>query len=101
MGPALRASYGVADLTASHGGPFSYKTYLSKLLNPGFWGDEVVLWSVLMMWGFMNSKTLQEYRFHHNVALWHVDVGWSIIPVPTTLQLVSQASGLLYSVFSV
>ena len=79
MGPALRASYGVADSTASHGGLFSYKTYLSKLLNPRFWGDEVVVWSILMMWGFKitvdNSKTLQEYRFHHDMALWHMDVG--------------------------
>ena len=79
IGPTLRAFYGVADVTASHGGPFSYKTYLSKLLNPRFCGDEVVVCSVLMMWGLkimvINSKTLQEYRIHHDVALWHVDVG--------------------------
>ena len=32
-----------------------------------------------MMWNLkitvVNSKPLQEYRFHHDVALWHVDVG--------------------------
>ena len=79
MGSALRASYGVPDLTALHGGPFSYKTYLTKMLKGQFWGDEIVLWLVSMMWNLkimvVNSKTLQEYRFHHNVALWHVDVG--------------------------
>ena len=79
MGSALRASYGVPDPTASHGGPFSYKTYLTKMLDKQFWGDEIVLWLVSMMWDLkitvVNSKTLQEYRFRHDVALWHVDVG--------------------------
>ena len=79
MGLALRASYGVPDPTASHGGPFSYKMYLSKLLNKTFWGDEVLLWSISMMWGLkitiVNSKTLQEYRIHHDVAMQHVDIG--------------------------
>ena len=79
MGSALRASYGVPDLTASHGGPFSYKTYLTKMLDRQFWGDEIVLWSVLMMWNLkimvVNSKTLQEYRFCYDVALPHMDVG--------------------------
>ena len=78
MGLALRAAYGVPDPTASHGGPFSYKTYLVKLLERTFWGDKVVLWSVSMMWGLkitvLNSKTLQEYRVRHDVAIKHVDV---------------------------
>ena len=51
MGSALRAAYGVADPTASHGGPFSYKVYLNKMLKREFWGDEVMLWAVSMMWG--------------------------------------------------
>ena len=79
MGSALRALYEVPDPTVSHGGPLSYKTYLSKLLNKTFWGDEVVLWSIAMMWGLkitvVNSKTLQEYRIHHDVAMRHVDIG--------------------------
>ena len=79
MGPAIRATYGVADPTASHGGLFSYATYLKKLLKKEFWGDEIVLWSILMMWGLkistLNSKTLQEYRIRHNCAFCHVDVG--------------------------
>ena len=79
MGSALRASYGVPDLTASHGGAFSYKTYLTKMLKRQFWGDEIILWLVLMMWNLkimvVNSKTLQEYRFCHDVALCHMDVG--------------------------
>ena len=65
MGPSLRAAYGIADPSASHRGPFSYKVYLNKLLKREFWGDEVVLWAVSMMWGLkitvLNSKTLQEY----------------------------------------
>ena len=60
-------------------GAFSYKTYLTKMLKRQFWGDEIILWSVSMMWNLkimvVNSKTLQEYRFHHDVALWHMDVG--------------------------
>ena len=79
MGSALKALYGIPDPTASHGGPFSYKTYLTKLMDWSFWGDEVVLWSVSMIWGLkimvVNSKTLQEYRVHHDVAMQHVDVG--------------------------
>ena len=65
MDSTLRAAYGIADPTASHGGPFSYKKYLNKLLKREFWGDEIVLWAVSMMWGLkitvLNSKTLQEY----------------------------------------
>ena len=65
MGSSLKATYGVPNPTALHGGPFSYKTYLTKLMEWTFWGDEVVLWSVSMMWGLkitvLNSKTLQEY----------------------------------------
>ena len=79
MGLALKASYGVPDPTASHGGPFSYKTYLTKLMNRSFWGDEVVLWLVSMMWGLkimvVNAKTLQEYCICHDVAMRHVNVG--------------------------
>ena len=66
MGSALRAAYGIADPTASHGGPYSYKVYLNKMLKREFWGDEVMLWAVSMMWGLkimvLNSKMLQEYR---------------------------------------
>ena len=78
MGSVLRAAYGMLDPTASHGGPFSYKTYLTKLMEWTFWGDEVVLWSVSMMWCLkitvLNSKTLQEYRVQHDVTMKHVDV---------------------------
>ena len=79
MDSALRAAYGVTDLTASHGGPFSYREYLHKLLKREFWGEEIVLSAVSMMWGLkimvLNSKTLQEYRVPHNCAFKHVDVG--------------------------
>ena len=79
MGPAIRATYGVAHPMASHGGPFSYATYLRKLLKKQFWGDEIVLWSISMMWGLkisvLNSKTLQEHRIRHDCAFRHVNVG--------------------------
>ena len=79
MGQAIRATYGVVDPTASHGGPFDYATYLMKLLKREFWGDEIVLWSISMMWGLkisiVNSKTLQEYRIWHDCALCQLDVG--------------------------
>ena len=79
MGNALRATYGLEDPTADHGGPMSYATYLRKMLKKSFWGDEVVLWSISMMWGIkitiVNSKTLQEYRVRHDCSLRNVDVG--------------------------
>ena len=79
MGSVLKATYGIPDPTASHGGPFSYKTYLTKVMDKSFWVDEVVLWSVSMIWGLkimvVNSKTLQEYHVHHDVAMRHMDVG--------------------------
>ena len=79
MDSALRATYGVADPNALHGGPLSYPDYLYNLLRRDFWGDEIVLWVVSMMWGLkvtvLNSKTLQEYHIRHNSAFKHVDVG--------------------------
>ena len=35
MGSALRAAYGIANPTASHGGPFSFNVYLNKMLKRG------------------------------------------------------------------
>ena len=73
MGSVLKATCGIPDPAASHGGPFDYKTYLTKLMDRSFWGDEVVIWSVSMMWGLkimvVNSKTLQEYCFYRDVAM--------------------------------
>ena len=78
MGQAIRAAYGELDPTASHGGLLSYADYLKKLLEVQFWGDEVILWSISMMWHLkisaVNSKTLQEFRISHDCTLHHVDV---------------------------
>ena len=78
MGQAIRATYGVVDPAVSHRGPFSYTDYLKKLLKRQFWGDEIVLWSILMMWNLkisvINLKTLQEFRIRHDCTLCHVDV---------------------------
>ena len=101
MGQAIKAAYGVAYPTASHSGPFSYAVYLKKLLKRQFWGDEIVLWSISMMWNLkisvINSKTLQEYRIRHDCTLRHVDVALMYNSQPTTLLQVSQVMGhLLY-----
>ena len=79
MGNALRVTYGLEDPTTNHGGPMCYATYLRIMLKKSFWGDEVVLWSISMMWGIkitiVNSKTLQEYWMRHDCSLRNVDVG--------------------------
>ena len=98
IGSALRAYYGVPNLTALHGGPFSYQTYITKMLKRQFWGDEIVLRSVSLMWNLkimvVNSKIWQEYRFHHSVAIHHMDVGL-VYNSSTHYMAVSQASSLL------
>ena len=89
MGSTLRASYIVPGPSASHGGPFSYKMYLSKLLNPRFWGNGVVIWSVSMMWGLKIQWLTQRPCRNTNS-----DMVWP----SNTLQMMSQGFGLLYSV---
>ena len=110
MGQAIKAAYGIEDPLATHGGPFSYATYLRKLLEKRFWGDEIVLWSISMMWQLKitvsNSKSLQEYRIWHDCSLRHVDVAlvynshthysaagessdWSLAIFPVCIKLVT------------
>ena len=54
--------------------PLSFKQYLRLLLCHDFWGDEVVLYAISCMWSMkitvLNTRTLQEYRIHHN---WRMD----------------------------
>ena len=94
MDSALRAAYGVADPNALHGGPLSYRDYLHNLVRRDFWGDEIVLWAVSMMWGLkvtvLNSKTLQENVSDTTVpsSMWMW--GWSTTPSRTILLQVGQ-----------
>ena len=89
MDSALRATYGVADPNALHGGPLSYRDYLHNLLRRDFWGDEIVLWVISMMWGLkvmvLNSKTFRSTVSDTTVpsSMWMW--GWSTTPSRTIL----------------
>ena len=52
-------------------GPFSFATYLHALLNPGFWGDEICLVGISMMWQVgiivLDADTLHTIRIRHNI----------------------------------
>ena len=78
---ALMSLYGVeerADPDRRWNPPLSFKQYLRLLLWRDFLDDEVVLYAVSCMWlmkiTVLNTKTLQEYRIHHNRVLDDVDV---------------------------
>ena len=69
---------GVADQDRGWTPPLSYKQYLCLLLRRDFWGDEVVLYAIYYMWSMkitvLNTKTLQEYRIHHDRTLDQADI---------------------------
>ena len=80
---ALMSQYGVeveerADQDRGWTPPLSYKQYLCLLLQRDFWGDEVVLYTISCMWSvkitILNTKTLQEYRIHHDRMMDFADV---------------------------
>ena len=80
---SLLSHYGVeveAEVQQSRGWtpPLSYRQYLHLLLWRDFWGDEVVLFAMSCMWSVkitvFNSKTMQEYRIWHEVAMEDVDI---------------------------
>ena len=58
--------------------PLSFKQYLCLLLQRDFWGDEVVLYAISCMWSVkitvLNTKTLQEYRIHHDRMMDAADI---------------------------
>ena len=76
---ALMSLYGVEEMDPSRDWnlPLSFKQYLRCLLKRSFWGDKVILYVVSCMWKFkitiLNTKTLQEYRIHHDRVLDHAD----------------------------
>ena len=94
MGQAIMVAYGVVDPTASHGGLFSYADYLKKLLERQFWGDEVILWSISMMWNLKISVATRRPFRNSGLGMTAPCVMWMwllyIIPTPTTLLQVIQ-----------
>ena len=80
---ALMSQYGVkvekrADQDRGWTPPLSYKQYLCLLLWRDFWGDGVVLYAISCMWSMkitvLNTKTMQEYRIHHDRMMDFADV---------------------------
>ena len=75
---ALEVNYRQEEQTATYKGPLTYKSYCHYLLQQYFWGDEVVLYAMLAMWGVcitvLNLKMDQEYRICHNVIMDMADV---------------------------
>ena len=71
--------YGVEEIDPSRdwNPPLSFKQYLKCLLKRSFWGDEIMLYVVSCMWRLkitiLNTKTLQEYRVHHDRVLDHAN----------------------------
>ena len=76
---ALMSLYGVEEMDPSRDWNLllSFKQYLRCLLKRSFWGDKVILYAVSCMWRLkitiLNTKTLQEYRIHHDRVLDHAD----------------------------
>ena len=54
-------------------GPFFYLGYMKALLNDGFWGDELCLALVSIMWQVaitvINGKTFHQIKFRHSNQL--------------------------------
>ena len=69
---------GEADQGSGWAPPLSYKQYLCLLLRRDFWGDEVVLYAISCMWSMkitiLNTKTMQEYRIHHDRTMDATDI---------------------------
>ena len=76
---ALMSLYGVEEMDPSRDWnlPLSFKQYLRCLLKRSFWGDKIMLYAVSCMWKLkitvLNTKTLQEYRIHHDRVLDHAN----------------------------
>ena len=65
--------YGNSEL-----GPFSYISYLEALLDPGFYGDLIVLYTISWMWGgritVLMLPTCSESRIRHNQEIQNVEI---------------------------
>ena len=75
-------------------GPFSYLGYIQVLLEDGFWGDELCLTLISMMWQIsitvVKGETFHQIKFRHSESLKKTLIWfWSIAKGDTTFQLVS------------
>ena len=70
----LMSLYGVEEDAPDPGrgwvAPLSFNEYLRMLFHNDFWGNKVILYVISCMWSMkitvLNTKTLQEYRIHHD-----------------------------------
>ena len=74
---SLSSKYGIedGDLVPN---PISYREYLKLMLKRGTWGEDVVLHSLACLFDIritvVNSASLEEYRYRHNLPLHRADV---------------------------
>ena len=58
--------------------PISFKDYLRKLLKRGFWGEDVVLYALSVIYDIritvLNVHTPDEYRYRHNKPIAQADI---------------------------
>ena len=59
-------------------GPFSYLGYMQALLKDGFWGDELCLSLISMMWQILitavKGETFHQIKFRHSELLKNTDL---------------------------
>ena len=74
-------------------GPFSYLGYMQALLEDGFWGDELCLALISMMWQIsitvVKGETFHQIKFRHSESLKNTIWSWCIAKDDITFQLVS------------
>ena len=74
---SLMSKYGVEDGDVVPN-PISFKDYLRKLLKRGFWGEDVVLYALSVIYDLritvLNAHTLDEYRYRHSKPIAQADV---------------------------
>ena len=74
---SLMSKYGVEDGDVVPN-PISFKDYLRKLLKRGFWGEDVVLYALSVIYDIritvLNACTLDEYRYRHSKPIAEADM---------------------------
>ena len=59
-------------------GPFSYLRYMQALLEDGFWGDELCLELISMMWQIsitvVKAETFHQIKFRHSESPKNTDL---------------------------
>ena len=66
------------DYETDHPGPFTFKEYLKALLQHDFWGDEIVLTMISLMWNVTITVVVGEKReqllIKHKSSLKNADI---------------------------